>query len=509
MKNIFITLFFLFSINFLNAQIIAYPDDEAVVVFDENISQSEINAILDDVNMYVAKGPTTHTNAFLLKFTSEGPPSWWSQYTNTNSPINGVVKNLTYKPKTTGSGFNYFIINPIITGSGSSSTCQGLLNPNTQSNGGEDVDVAIFDTGIANLPEVLTNFYDTNDLGFNLFNLMAAPVDDNDHGTHISTIITNNLENGNSAINLRSLKTHDFNGLGNLFDIIKGLDMCIDIGIDIVNMSFSFPADQEHKTDLYAPLRVAIDVAKDEGGILVIVSAGNDNVNNDDPNNLENKSAFPSSYPNDNIVSVASVNCSMQKTPWSNYGVETVDLMAPGEDIFGYDKVGNAIILSGTSQSTALVTQTAAYLASFQETFDWELTKCALLTGVVPLQGTQYVSSNGFINPQSALQVLQANPPCDSGNNNQNLVNQPSNTLYKLNVKQIEENTTFEIKSSKAMVSEIQVRDISGLLVYSNTVKLKEGISIYDLNLNVLTTHGMYFLSVINEEEISTVKFAY
>ncbi len=59
-----------------------------------------------------------------------------------------------------------------------------------------------------------------------------------------------------------------------------------------------------------------------------LLQAGNDGMNTD------RKASYPSCYPNNNIISVASIKPDGTISGFSNYGLKTVDLAAPGSYIW-------------------------------------------------------------------------------------------------------------------------------------------------------------------------------
>jgi len=71
---------------------------------------------------------------------------------------------------------------------------------------------------------------------------------------------------------------------------------------------------------------------------------------------------YPAAYHLPNILSVAAVDVTGSLLPSSNYGVKTVQLAAPGQQILSTLPQNQYGSMTGTSQATALVTRAAALL---------------------------------------------------------------------------------------------------------------------------------------------------
>jgi subtilisin family serine protease len=221
----------------------------------------------------------------------------------------------------------------------------------------DDIVVAVIDSGVDESSTRLRNFLWTNPFdyssGFNTIEQSHRVEDKNGHGTHIAGIISGALTKvGSNKIKIMAIKL--LNGNHKDFDgeadrLKKALRFAIDHKAKIINMSMAGYEFYQEERDLLAEAG--------RKGILVVASAGNENLNVDA---TENKT-YPASYGLLNIISVGSIDEDGEKSDFSNYGM-SVDISAPGEDVVSVlpnDKLGS---LQGTSQSAAYVTRVAANL---------------------------------------------------------------------------------------------------------------------------------------------------
>ena len=283
-----------------------YEDNELVVIFNENTPQQEIHDLLEELGMEIIEGPTDNFLGYLFRYTDPNLPHLPG---NPSDTILGTKKKAKAIICTTGVGLNFKLDSHLspdpYTAQGD--YCYSILNG--QANGGNDTETAIFDTGITRFPHVWDNFFEP-DLGYN-FVQGGAPIDDFGHGTHMSTIIMENLNNNGEEITLRAYKTQDHNGGGTLWQAIKAVDLAITEQIDVVNMSFSYKVESKHTLESKTPFSEAIRIAKAQSGTLFIAAAGNDGTDNDFSNNISGIVAFPASYTNENLISVGSADCSL------------------------------------------------------------------------------------------------------------------------------------------------------------------------------------------------------
>jgi subtilisin family serine protease len=226
--------------------------------------------------------------------------------------------------------------------------------------------VAVIDTGVDyNHPDLKNNMWVNNGetpnngidddqngyvddvYGYDFLNNDADPMDDDGHGTHcagtIGAVANNGL--GVAGVNWRAkimaLKFLGPNG-GSDSGAIRAIDYAVQMGAKISNNSWGGGPG----TTL---LSNAIDRARIAGHIFV-AAAGNESNNNDI------RPTYPANFNIDNVVSVAAIDHNGAIANFSNRGVQTVDIGAPGVDILSCKPGGGYQYLSGTSMAAPHVT---------------------------------------------------------------------------------------------------------------------------------------------------------
>ncbi|MCB9026070.1 MAG: S8 family serine peptidase [Bdellovibrionaceae bacterium] len=244
--------------------------------------------------------------------------------------------------------------------------------------GSRDIVVAVIDTGIdINHPDLKDNLWknkrelkgkpgvdDDNNgyiddfYGWNFVDENNKLDDNHGHGTHIAGIIGAVGGNGIGIsgvaprVSLMAIKYYDPKapGRNNLMNTVRALKYAIDQGVDIINYSGGGlePSPAEKKL---------IEEAHRKG-ILIVAAAGNEKSNSDI------HGYFPADYDFDNIISVTAYDQSENILPTSNYGAKTVDIAAPGNNIYSTLPGGGYGYMTGTSQATAFVSGVAVLLKS-------------------------------------------------------------------------------------------------------------------------------------------------
>ncbi len=284
--------------------------------------------------------------------------------------------------------------------------------------GNQDIVIAVLDSGvdythrdlISNMwirPENVPQYVDeelgsVNDLqGFNAVENASDPMDDNGHGTHCSGIIgaEGNNDEGITGINwkveIMPLKFIGRGGFGTTKDAIEAINYAVDrkrngVNVRVINASWG--------STLYSrALEDAIRVAGEEG-ILFVAAAGNNSTNND------SRAHYPSNYDLPNVISVAALDRNDQLASFSNFGVKSVHIAAPGKDIVSTWLNDAYREASGTSMATPYVAGVAALILASEPDLTVEQLRERVLKSIDSLDSLNgKVKSGGRINAAVAL----------------------------------------------------------------------------------------------------------
>ncbi|MEG3960330.1 S8 family peptidase [Microcoleus sp. herbarium2] len=236
------------------------------------------------------------------------------------------------------------------------------------------------------------------------------PSDVDGHGTHVSGTIAGK---GNNSVGVTGvawnakimpLKFLNDSGSGNISDAILALNYATAKGVKLTNNSW---AGGGYSQGLYDAINTA-----GQQGALFIAAASNDYGNNNDI-----APVYPASYNLSNIISVASTTNTDGLSSFSNYGLTSVDLGAPGSDIYSTTPGGNYATYSGTSMASPHVSGGAALVWSENPTWTAQQVKNRLLETTDPISALSgRTVSGGRLNINNALG--SSTPPPSIANDN-------------------------------------------------------------------------------------------
>jgi subtilisin family serine protease len=241
-----------------------------------------------------------------------------------------------------------------------------------------------------------------DEFGFNAIDFASDPMDENGHGTHCAGIIGAEGSNdiGISGVNwkvqIMPLKFMNAGGFGTTKDAIEAINYVIDrkkAGVNVRIISASWGSTQKSRA-LEEVIRKAY-----ESDILFVAASGNASTNND------RNPHFPSSYNVPNVISVAALDRNDQLAKFSNYGVKSVAIAAPGVDILSTWLGNEYEEKSGTSMATPVVAGVAALIVSENPRISVDNLKKKVLASVDPLPGLKdKVTTGGRINAAKAVE---------------------------------------------------------------------------------------------------------
>ncbi len=246
--------------------------------------------------------------------------------------------------------------------------------------GESDVVVAILDTGIAlnhsdlapnlwaNPGEVGGNGLDDDGNGYvddvrgwDAIDNDADPTDTHGHGTFVATTAVAAVNDMGMAgvapgSTVMAIRVCDDNGCP-LSAILTGLAYAMANGADVANLSFG------GSFGLSSGFEAAVQ-ANVDAGVVVVAAAGNDGRNND------LIPFYPASFEIDGLIAVAASDHNDLMAPFSNYGADSVDLAAPGQNVVGGSLPNDFGVGSGTSFAAPHVTGAVALVKAMRLDLD-------------------------------------------------------------------------------------------------------------------------------------------
>lgn len=295
----------------------------------------------------------------------------------------------------------------------------------------ENIIVAVVDTGVdynhedlknimwKNVNEIADNGIDDDQNGYvdDIFgidtltkdsqgNATGDPMASHAHGTHVSGTIAAEQNNmiGMAGIankaKIMAIRTVPDNADETDADVVESFLYAAKHGARLINCSFG----KKHNEGGMIVNDTINHIGKNFD-VLVFAAAGNDY-----GRNIDNVQAFPASFDSDYLLVVASTTSKGRLSWFSNIGPKSVDVAAPGSDIYSTMPGNGYGNMSGTSMATPTTVGVAAeVLSHFPELSPLQLKK-VLMEGVTTSKALNgKMVSGGRVDLFNSLQFVLNN----------------------------------------------------------------------------------------------------
>ncbi len=224
------------------------------------------------------------------------------------------------------------------------------------------------------------------------------PTDDEGHGTftagEIGEVTNNNIGGAGLVWNTQIMPVEFLDSSGNGTDTAaaEAIDYAVNHGAKVINASWG-------GTGTDSTIEAAIQYA-DANGVIIVAAAGNNGA--DDDTTFFSPASYSAQYPN--VISVAASDSNGARASFSNYGVGTVQLAAPGLNVYSTFSNGGYGTMSGTSMAAPMVTGAIALVEAAHPTWTMNQVIDAVLDTVTPdpaLAG--WVTTGGVLNVGAAV----------------------------------------------------------------------------------------------------------
>lgn len=241
--------------------------------------------------------------------------------------------------------------------------------------GSKNVKIAVIDTGVDYTHPDLKDQMDVNTAelngkagvdddkngyiddiyGYDFANKDGDPQDGHGHGTHCAGVIGASHNSIGVAgvmadVKIVGIKFLTDAGSGETIDAIAAIDYAIKRGVQVMSNSWGGGEKEQSLEDAIKSAEAA--------GITFVAAAGNESADND------STASYPANYEVSNVISVGSFTSAGGKSSFSNYGLKSVHVTAPGSAILSTYKKGGYTSMSGTSMATPHVAGVVGLLLS-------------------------------------------------------------------------------------------------------------------------------------------------
>ncbi|MBI3409188.1 MAG: tandem-95 repeat protein [Planctomycetes bacterium] len=241
-------------------------------------------------------------------------------------------------------------------------------------------------------------------IGWDFVNNDNDPMDDHSHGTHTGGTVgaIGNNSTGVTGVNwqvqIAAMKFLSAAGSGSISDAQAALDLSVAKGIKISNNSWGGGGFSQAFLNSLTAAATA--------GHIFVAAAGNASSNNDVA------PSYPASYDSPNVIAVAATDNNDLLASFSNFGVNTVDIAAPGVTVLSTLPNSSYGYFSGTSMATPHVTGVVALVEANNPSLSYSQVISLILNNADVIPGlTSKVAGGRRLNAFGAITGQPPPPP--------------------------------------------------------------------------------------------------
>lgn len=225
--------------------------------------------------------------------------------------------------------------------------------------------------------------------------------DSHSHGTHVSGTI-GAVQNNDigiagiaSRVRIMGIRTVPNRGDETDKDVVESFLYAAKHGAKVINCSFGKRVNEGGLV-----VQDTMDHIGKKYGVLVVAAAGNDSSNND------SSPKYPASFESENLLVVASTTSYGGLSYFSNYGIKSVDIAAPGSGIYSTTPNNRYSSMSGTSMASPTTAGVVAEFWSRNPELTFQEVKSHLMKTVTPVDSFKgRMVSGGRVDLFSALDL--------------------------------------------------------------------------------------------------------
>jgi len=292
---------------------------------------------------------------------------------------------------------------------------------------GDGLTIAIIDSGVdynhpslapnmaVNAGEIPANGIDDDKngfvddvVGYDFANNDSYPYDDDSHGTHVAGLAASRTFGLAPHAKILAVKAMTPAG-GDVASVAAGIRYAVDRSAKIINVSLGTASA------LPSPALVAAANYAEAKGALIVTSSGNGDPISGKGMNIDVQPQYPASLDNSNVLTVGASDAKESLASYSNFGVKSVKVVAPGgtKDDYIYSCAFEnpqkqlLIGMAGTSMATPIVSGIAALVWSKNPTLKpAEVIQILEQSGPKDPNLTGLVKSGRHVDALGALQSL-------------------------------------------------------------------------------------------------------